>query len=489
MTYWSRLANVGAAVASSFGGRAWASPGPPQFDLLPPRKQYEILNAFYFSNNLYANVSAVLQQQGIWSPAMKPLRNPTYRVVESYAAKVWGGPLDEAFQIETANPAIIPAIEQVWAWSNWGSQKQHAIRMLATTGDWFAKVATRENEQGQVIRVYLQNIKPEYVSDFSEDERGFITYIRLDIPRAERDDKGKTKEVTHTEVWDKSQDRYRLWVHDRGIDEELDRLGTPQVDRTIQSFGIDFIPFCHAMLRDVGNDRGMAAIWPAIEKINEADMQATRLHQMLFRNNRAFWASIAGGADPTGRPLPPVKISGDGVSSNGSGGSDTLSLGDDDIIALPGTASLQALVPNINYGAALDILNAMMDEIEHDLPELAYYSLRTQGQVSGVAVRLLLSDAIDRWQEARGNAFSTLIQADQMALTLGERNGLEGFAGIGTFESGSFDHQLIGQPFVPPDAAPATGSTGGGNGGQAGTVDQERQAPEPQSAEAGAQGG
>jgi hypothetical protein len=68
-------------------------------------------------------------------------------------------------------------------------------------------------------------------------------------------------------------------------------------------------------------------------------------------------------------------------------------------------------------------------------------------------VRLLLSDAIDRWEEARGNAYAALTQADSMALTMGERNGLPGFTGIGTFEAGDFAHTLVGRPLVPEDAA------------------------------------
>lgn len=454
MTLWSRIATAGATAASAFGGRAWAQPGQPQWDRLPHRTVYEILRAHYFTNDLYANIQETLKQRGVWVPAMKPLRSPAYRVVESYASKVWGGPLAEALQIETAHAAIVPAIEQLWQWSNWASQKQRAIRTLAITGDWFVKVATRADAAGQVVRVYLQTIEPEYVSEFDEDERGYLTYCRIDIPDTERGADGKTKAVTHTEVWDKRQDRYRLWVHTKGHDEELDRLGLPRDDRPLSSLGIDFIPIAHAMLRDVGNERGMAAIWPALDKINEANMQATRLHQMLFRNGRAFWAASAGGFDAAGRPLAPVRIGGDGVSAaSANGRSDTVNLGDDDIISLPGAATLQALVPNINYSAALDILNAMMDEIEHDLPELAYYSLRTQGQVSGVAVRLLLSDAIDRWEEARGSAFAALIQAHEMALTIGAANRLEKFEGVGTFENGDFEHTLIGKPFVPPDPA------------------------------------
>jgi hypothetical protein len=61
------------------------------------------------------------------------------------------------------------------------------------------------------------------------------------------------------------------------------------------------------------------------------------------------------------------------------------------------------------------------------------------GEPSGVAVRLLLSDALDRLLEVRGNAETALVRAQQMALTLGNNARL--FEGnIGTFENGDFEH-------------------------------------------------
>ena len=452
MTLSGRLSTAANMALTAFGARLWTAPNAPMWQALPHTVLYAILRNYYWSNNLYENIGYALRQQGIATPAIKPLRNPTYRVVEFYASKIWPGTLDEALTIEADNAAIIPAIQQVWKWSNWGSQKQHAIRTLAITGDWFVKVVTRTDAAGQVQRVYFQTIEPEYVTDFTEDERGYITRIRVDISPytdpAMPLEPNRQRVLTRTEEWDKDANRYRCWVHEKGPDEELDRLGTPREDAPLTSLGIDFVPFCHAMLRDVGQPRGMAAILPAKDKIDEANMQATRLHQMLYRHNKAFWALTAGGLDASGRPLPPVQ-----VQRNGSTPTTTMELGDDEIMALPGAAQLQPLVPNINYDAALNVLNAMMDEIEHDLPELAYYSLRTQGEVSGVAVRLLLSDAIDRLEEARGNAYAALIQADEMALTIAASNGLPGFEALGTFEAGDFDHTLTGRPVIPDDVA------------------------------------
>ena len=96
---------------------------------------------------------------------------------------------------------------------------------------------------------------------------------------------------------------------------------------------------------------------------------------MIFRNNRALWAVSANAMNAQGRPLPPPRL-GDASADN------TLDVDDDTIMRLPGQATLESLVPNLNYEAALAVVAAQMAEIERDLPELAYYELR--GRTSAV---------------------------------------------------------------------------------------------------------
>jgi hypothetical protein len=53
-------------------------------------------------------------------------------------------------------------------------------------------------------------------------------------------------------------------------------------------------------------------------------------------------------------------------------------------------------VPNINYEAALHVLQDHMIELEQDLPELVLYRMRDGRDLSGRAVRLMLAPAIKR---------------------------------------------------------------------------------------------
>lgn len=405
----------------------------------PWREQYRMLEAVYKQNGVYEILAKLFGDIAL-AKDLRNLRSPAFRTVEFYSAKCWPGMLPDALPIEAKNKRIVEPIKQVWTWSNWSIEKQTCIRWFAMFGDMFLKVATDGDGEGPVSRVFLQNIKPEYVSDFDADVRGILQYIRMDIPQTRRLSNGKKEAYIHTEVWNREE--YRLWEHTKKIDEELEKLGTPTRSAPLASFGIDFVPLVWMPFRSIGDERGVGAFTLQLEKIDEANRQATRLHQMLFRHNKAFWALMANAQDKAGRPLPPPKIAGSEEN--------VLEIEDDTIVNLPGMSTLESLVPQIDYAAALEVLNAQLREIKEDLPELAYYALREMGEPSGVAVRLLLSDALDRLLEARGNGETALCRAQAMALTMGKVQGL--FGNIGTYEAGDFEHKFQERDVFPLSA-------------------------------------
>ncbi len=407
------------------------------------RDQYNFLQAYYLNNGLYDVLRTSFAQLGYSSDALKPLRNPAYRVVEFYAAKLWPGMLPQALSIIADNRRIQEPIEQIWTWSNFGSEKQSIARSFPEYGDLFLKVATR-SDGNRVSRVYFQNLAPQSITDFDTDERGYVTYIRIDTPQQRRQTAGRMENYTLTEVWDKGTQLFRRWEHKRSLDAQLSQLGQPAVEQPFSVFGIDFVPIVWQPFRHIGQERGMAAITPVIDKIDEANRQATRLHQMLFRYNKPLWAASAGGADASGRPLPPPRLAG----TDGSTLPRTDDLESDDILRLPGATKIDALVPNINYESALSVLNDHMREISRDLPEMVYAEIQERSDLSGVAIRYLLEAAIDRLLEARGNAESALARTNAMALTIGQVTGL--FRGLGTYEAGDFDHTFADRPVLTP---------------------------------------
>jgi hypothetical protein len=422
-----------------------------------PRTYYGVLAAYYSGgDDLYADISRAMFAAGVHPEAILPLRNPAYRTVEFYVAKIWPGTLPGALPLETDNPRLAPAVEQVWTWSNWGSQKQVFVRFAATYGDVFVKVCQRQDGS----RVYFQLIDPAWVPDFDTDERGYLTRIRVDTPLPPPPGTppgalaaGTLKRRTRTEVWTKAPGTYRVWEHELDDEPDLERLGDPVESRPLSDFGIDFLPFVHCQFKDVGQQRGQGAFAHALLKIDEGNRSATRLHQMLYRHNKNTWVlegDAPGGGD--GRPgaLPPPKIAGLNGSSSADGG--TVDVGDESLYSLPAGWHLRSQVPDVNYADALTILNAHLAELERDLPELVYGRLHEFGDLSGRAVRLLMSGAIDRALEARGQCEDALIRCHQMALTIGANAGLAAFRGVGTFESGALDHSIAERDILPPDA-------------------------------------
>lgn len=414
---------------------------------LHPRELYQLLDAYYLNNGLYDYLALEMHTAAIWKEALKALRNPAMRVVEFYPMHLWPGMLPEALPIVTDNKKIIEPIQQVWKWSNWGANKQLAARQMAKYGDLFIKVSQTED----LKQVYLQLIEPKYVTAFEVDHRGFVTYIRVDIPRTRRESDGTLKHYTYTEVWDKKAATFRAWEHDKGPDDEIDQLGQPKLTRALtqgpglDSVGVDFVPFVHAKFRDIGEERGTGAFTQTLDKIDECNRKATRLAQMIFRYNKALWALSANAMDASGRPLPAPRVGG---ASGDPGEGDTIELGDDRLVRLPGMSKLESLMPDIDYTAHMEALKADLEELEQDLPELTYYRLRDTGNLSGRALQLLLAPAIKKAEEARGNAETALDRADEMALTIGVNAGIFKKS-IGNFEKGEFNHSFKKRDVLP----------------------------------------
>ena len=402
-----------------------------------PLDFYRMLEAYYLNNGLYDATQQALYENGIWTAGMKALRNPAKRTVEFHVTHIWPGPLQKALPIVTENQGIIEPLGQIWGWSNWGVKKQLAARWFALFGDWFCKVATSRDAAGNITRVFLQNLKPELVTDFEVDERGNITYIRLDIPTSSSSS-GTGK--YHTEVW--SDQGFQLFLHGLSPATPVKQLGFPVISKGLGEYGIDFVPFVHSAFMDMGEKRGVGVFTLALDKIDEANRMATRLHQIIFRYNRPTVAIMANGNDEVGRPLPVPDVSNE---SNG-----IAEQHDDDVMSFPGSSRMEYLVANLNYKAHLDVINAQMRELEEDLPELSYYRQKELGSgISGRAVRLLLSQAVDRTIDARGNIETGLVKADMMALSIGASAGIFDPGEIGTYAQGDFAHSFAEREVIP----------------------------------------
>lgn len=412
---------------------------------LPESTWYQLLWTYYLNNGLYD----YLRQMGHYTSNhfLRSIYNPAARTVDFYPAVVWPGSLPRAIPLVDVEGAenvdrIHPHIMKLWRWSNWGQEKQVLARCLAVTGEQYLKVSTPAGKE----RVYIKRIPPQFVTDRDFDERGYLAYCRIDLPVTVRNAQEETREMTYTEIWDR--ERVRIWkAHEHGPRARITQLGRPDEETELSTWGIDFVPIAHIAQIDLGDHTGLGSFAGAVDKIDNVNITATQLHRMAFRHNRVTWALRANAMDPTGRPLPPPVIK-DRTTGQAS---DTLELGDEEILRLPGTSDIVPLVPNLQYSDMLAIIEADMAEIERDLPETQYFRLKEAPELSGVAIRLMLAPAVARAHEVRGNLETALIRVHQMALTIGKNIGAWKAAGLkdpGEFTKGDFDHEFAERPVI-----------------------------------------
>lgn len=431
--------------------------------------------------------------------SVRNLRNPINRVVEFYATVILTGTAEEAFELEGARDALRDAIHRVWEWSNLTQTKQILKRYVGKYGQAFIKVASPTGSKA----VRLQFIKPEYVAKIRTDETENLTYIRLEIP-LETDPTGKVKRV-RTEIYargrapeDGPTEPGYVRIYDRPADTSADTIPSEKklkkmVERGQAKLvkdtrlraklskagrgsnspdekytGFDFVPFVHVKARDTGESRPKPVYEHALPLVDQTNRRATRLDDMLFQYNKPHRAIVGIGNDAQNRPLAPPNIQmpqGQGPNRNeyAFGGSrgyglgrndDDITLGGDLLMGLPGNSRLEDVTPNVDFAAQRQAVVDDIVELHEELPELHYSATSDRAQLSGRALRTLLSSAIDRATEMRSNIEGALIKANKMALTVAQVNDLDGFSEreIGTYEGrkeNGFDHRFKTHEVLP----------------------------------------
>jgi hypothetical protein len=310
---------------------------------------YELMLAYYLNVGLYDEINAELVRKGEKPEAIRGLRNPANRLVEFYATHLWDGPLEEAFVFKKEVPKELSVvIRDLWRDSNWQVKKTTAIRWAAIYGDLFLRVGQLETSG----RPMLQMIDSRLVTDFRADTRGYLTFFRTDEQRLRPD--GITTYV-RTEIWDKELQMGFVFETDRYYEDwnEIDdRWLVTEI--FLEDFGINFLPIVWSPFRDIGENRGIGSYTLLKDKIDEVNRSSTRLHQILFRYNRAFWA-LQGGSGIDQLPIPPPTLP----------GLENRDLDDDDWVGV-GAGTLTSLVPNLNYKDYLDTVASQLEEIQRD---------------------------------------------------------------------------------------------------------------------------
>jgi len=420
---------------------------------------YNKCELYYSGNGVYDDTSMAAYGLSKWLEAIKPLRQVSNRSVEFYATKMLVGNVQIVTGEEGDTHPLLDALNQVLTWSNFDEMKQLYTRDLSKLGDLFLKVQLGYADQPPVKegqkppkpvadKVYIQQVPSENVVKFEEDERGYLISIRIETP-IDVDDQNQT--IYRTEYYTKkSEDAtmayYSVWESNLQYPTPLDEYGEPKEWGPLAQFGIDFAPFVHDKFKNTGALRGTGCFTHTLDKQDEANRQATRLAQMVFKKAGGTTWLRQNAFDKDNRPLAPAPI----LDAAGKP-TTTVSLTDDIMPRLPSGTTLESTVPNIAWEAIRNIANDMVEELKEDMPELRYYSQTEGANMSGKALSYTLAPALDRAREAGTNFATGLTRALKMALTMGQ------FAKVlqvaGSYDAGDFDHTItVPDPFPPDDA-------------------------------------
>lgn len=396
------------------------------WDKMSRKEQLEAMDIYYDNNSLYEATRLLKYYLGVWNEDIRPLRTPVHRSVEFYTSKIAVG--EPSIFSKNNNQALLDAVARVLDWSNFQSVKSLQVRDMSKYGDVFRRIVSEGD------KVWHEMVETEYVTGFVEDTRGFITEIRLDIPI--ESDNGLQKTRTEFYTVNDNLPYMAVWEHIFSDNTPLNELGEPIMYAPLAQFGIDFVPFVRSSFQKTRSGWGMNCVQHALLKVDEANRQATKLHQMLFRYNKPTWLVRANQTMPDGTPVAPPKL------KQGTNNDKTdLELRDNSILYLPGMVEVDALVPNINYKDALEILMSQEKELEKDLPELLYYSVPERADMSGKALRTLLGAAVDRRNQAENNYVEGTVRLNQMAITVGQYKGIFG-SDAGSFDTGTTNHSI-----------------------------------------------
>jgi hypothetical protein len=397
--------------------------------------RYEIFDGYY-NNMAYHTIVSFSQTLKYYEKLYKHVRgvyNPVMRLVELYVGKTYPGTLD----LETAETGAIPiadadatlrkAIIQLWRASRWQQHKSLYPRFGGRFGDSFIKVVDDSTD------VWLEVVDPRKIKDIETDSRGNI--VKATLFYFKRLD-GKL--ARYTEVITPTS--FSTFIDDKPA--PVFRNGRGDFVTTWEN-DYGFVPLVHIKHRDLGLQYGAPPFMGTVHKINELNDLASIVNDGARKQVEMPLVAI-------GVKSGDITYGSDG-SSNFNDPSDTPKKDTLRVLSLPPKDSdLKAIPPTLSLSDANIIIQATLEEIERDLPELALHRVRAGGNLTAPGVTASYDDATSRIQEARGNYDGGLIEAQQMAIAIGGFRGYKGYEPYTLLSrnNGDTDHRIADRPVV-----------------------------------------
>ena len=438
-----------------YGGLAESSaPWPSGADgsSTRPMSEYAVRRAYAENKGLYQQ----LHEWGLANHAMATAWNPVPAVVDFYGANVLNGDLEiEPEQRGTAdgtttsaaeNVALAAAVRRVWEWSNFVMLKQLLVQEAAGYGDVLLKVAERTTattpgERGTVTSVYLQQLPIQSIRTCHVDERGIVQEVRIETPRMTSIFGTADREHVLVEIWrkrwaDDGAGGVRFYEAEGRTAPPEAELPSPVGAQTFDELGYDFIPVVWT--------RCETPWWDSTDQIDYYNVLARK----SYRLNVPLGVVRANAMDSEGRPMPATPVDRNRLPATYEEVGDGAAA----IMRLPGRADFDWSAGPIDFAALQRDMEQVREAVELSLPEYRVAKIDARSAIAANTLDILLKQATQRVVDMRGLLERALVRAQQMALSLGQAAGLEGFgtADIGSYEAGDLGHVFVERDVFEP---------------------------------------
>lgn len=384
----------------------------PDQDFVPIPQTYALLQAYY-DNAMYGRTGTFRDLRSGLPVTIRPVHNPVARVVDWYAGRVYPGAWSDDGLPTGGKPNRIPyddatpdevrlAVQQAFTWSGAGFDIGYYVRTGATLGDVFAEIVCDIERQ----KVYPKVLHPSWVTDAEWNDSGDLTMYRLEIPMQD----GAT-----SFMWGKLTTKETITTLYNGKPHGYD--GEPATKPNPWGF----VPGVFVQHRNVGGQHGAPAFASVLSKIDELNgivseindyiMKFTKQHVIIGTDDVTNFNTALNNANTATRA---GTIADTVTADQVTGRRDRLN-----VAAAKHPVSAIRLLENMGLSDAVPHRDALLHEIEQDLPEITLAEkLLNMSQVTGPGAVPLVQDVQHKLDEAAANYDAGIIKLGQMSISI-----------------------------------------------------------------------
>lgn len=449
------------AFITAFRNPGGASPGMPEVGI--HRERLERFWAMY-RNNAFEDSVAWQQYRQAFSlyRYIRPIYNPTRRLVNFYVAQVYPGVLsDDASQLPDGVQLAIPlsdetddklkeAIAQFWQWCNWQSGNRLMVRYGGATGSCLVEIIDNV-ERGKI----LTDVRwPGLLADATKDE----------TPSLVLDEVGNVK--SYALEYQTTDDKGDVYTYRKEVNQESFTYYRDEKVTSREDNPYGFVPAVWCKHIDEGDDFGSPAIAGSIGKIDELNEVVSHVHDQvhLLIASPGILAS-SGPVTNIERQAADIKSRNAALDEFNALNSIKEKSTKRMILKGPEGTTWVPLSGNLEPDKVIPNIDRLLTEIEHDFPELSMYQeLRKMSQVTGPGAARMMGDVYSRVLEVASNYDTQSIKLFQMAVAIGGFRLAEGKEGwrdkteqrqkfapfnLQSYSRGELDFAIMPRPLIP----------------------------------------